>query len=162
MLIAAAVPVAAAAQQSAPAEPLPREEARERNLRAYIELLRRDVRTQKIAVIAEMMQMTDSEQREFWPVYREYERALATLYDERIAAIETYAEQYGRLTAATADSLALKVLDLEARRIALEQTYFTRLKTVLYPIRAARALQIENQIELLVDLQVAASLPVVR
>jgi len=29
------------------------------------------------------------------------------------------------------------------------------------PVRAAKALQIENQIQLIVDLQVAASLPVV-
>ena len=61
-------------------------EARERNLRAYVELLRSDLRTQKVAVITEMMQFTEAEDAAFWPVYREYELELSRLNDERLAA----------------------------------------------------------------------------
>ena len=70
------------------------EEARERNLRAYVELLRSDLRTQKVAVITEMMQFTEAEDAAFWPIYREYELELSRLNDERLAAIETYAKIY--------------------------------------------------------------------
>ena len=59
-------------------------EARERNLRAYTELLRSDIRAQKVAVITEMMEFTEAEDVVFWPVYREYELALSRLYDERL------------------------------------------------------------------------------
>ena len=54
------------------------------------------------------------------------------------------------------------MLDLEARRTALKQKYYAKVKAALSPIKAAQALQIENQIQLLVDLQVAASLPLVK
>jgi hypothetical protein len=161
LLLAVASTAAAAPQEGAP-QALPRDEVREQNMRAYIELLRRDVQSMKVAVITEMMEMTDAEQKAFWPVYRDYEHGLATLNDERIAAVETYAAQYTKLTGPVADKLATDALDLEARRVALKQAYFKKLKGVLTPVRAARALQIENQIELLLDLQVAASLPVVR
>jgi hypothetical protein len=162
VLCAAAAPTLAAAQQVAPEEPLSRPETRERNLRAYTGLLRSDLRTQKVAVITELMQFTEAEDTAFWPIYRDYERDLSRLHDERLAAIETYATEYKQLTAATADELAMKVLDLEARRATLKQKYYSKVKTALSPIRAAKALQIENQIQLLVDLQVAASLPVVQ
>jgi hypothetical protein len=161
-LVAVGVSAAVAAQQSASPELLPREEARERNLRAYVELLRSDLRTQKVAIFTEMMQLTEAEDAVFWPAYREHELELSRLNDERLAGIETYAKSYTRLTPAIANELAVKALDLEARRTALKQKYYEKLKTAISPVKAARALQIENQIQLLVDLQVAASLPVLK
>ena len=161
-VFAAAAFIASAMAQTTPTEQLPRDEAREMNLRAYTELLRSDLRTQKVAVITQMMAFTEREDAAFWPVYREHELELSRLHDERLAAIESYAKAYTSLTPKTADELALKVLDLEARRTALKQKYYTKVKAALSPTRAAQALQIENQIQLLVDLQVAASLPLVK
>lgn len=165
-ILAQAVAVVAlsvgAMAQTKPAAQVPRDEAREMNLRAYTELLRSDLRAQKVAVMTQMMAFTEGEEAAFWPVYREHELELSRLYDERLAAIETYAKVYRSLTPTVADELALKVLDLEARRTALKQKYYTKVKAALSPIKAAQALQIENQIQLLVDLQVAASLPLVK
>jgi hypothetical protein len=160
LAIAIGAPSAAVAQEAAPAAPLPRAEARERNLRAYGELLRSDVRTQKVALITEMMQFTDAEDAAFWPVYREYELELSRVNDDRLSLIETYAKVYDKLTASSADDLMTKALNLEARRAALKQKYYTKLKSAVSPLTAARALQVENQLQLLVDLQIAASLPV--
>jgi hypothetical protein len=158
--IACSVATAAAQQVKAPA-PSPAGEARERNLRAYTQLLRSDLRTQKVAVITEMMRFTEAEDTAFWPIYREYEVELSRLNDQRLAAIEIYAKTYTQLTAATATELAMKSLDLEARRAALKQRYFMKLMAAMSPVTAARVLQVENQIQLIVDLQVAAALPVV-
>jgi hypothetical protein len=158
-LLAAGVPGLVLAQEGA--KPVARTEARERNLRAYVELLRSDLRTQKVGVITELMQFTEAEDTAFWPVYRDYELELSRLNDDRLALIERYAKVYTSLTASNADELMGKALGLESRRAALKQKYYTKLKTVVSPLTAARALQIENQIQLLLDLQIAASLPVV-
>ena len=152
----------AAAQQPAPAATLPREEARERNLNAYVELLRSDLRAQKVAVITELMQLTETEDKAFWPIYREYDFELSKVNDERIAGIETYAKSYLHLSPALANELAMKALDVEARRTALKKTYYTKLAAAVSPLTAAKALQMENQIQLIVDLQIAASLPVLK
>jgi hypothetical protein len=154
--------VALTAQQPEAPAPLPREQAREHNLRAYTELLRSDLRTQKVALITQMMQFTEAEDTAFWPIYRQYEVDLAAINDKRLAAIETYAKTYTHMTAPTADELVITALDLEARRTALKQKYYTTLKAAVSSLTAARALQIENQVQLLIDLQVAASLPVVQ
>jgi hypothetical protein len=106
------------------------------------------------------MEFTEAKDKAFWPVYRDYETDLAKINDDRMALIKEYAASYEALTDATADRLALRALDLEARRHALTTTYYQRFKTVLPPKTAARFLQVEHQILLLLDLQIAASLPI--
>jgi hypothetical protein len=135
-------------------------DTREVNMRAYVELLRSDLRAQKVAVITEVMQFTEAEDAKFWPVYREYETELAKINDDRMKLIKDYASTYETLTDATADRLALGALDLEAKRHALKVRYYERFKSVLAPKTAARFLQVENQILLLLDLQIASSLPI--
>jgi hypothetical protein len=138
------------------------EDAREANLRAYVELLRSDVRSQRVAILTEVMQFTEAEDAKFWPVYREYEAELAKINDERLTLIKDYAVNYETITDAVADRLALAALDLEARRHALKAKYYDRFKSVLTAKTAARFLQVENQVLLLLDLQIAASLPIVQ
>jgi hypothetical protein len=136
------------------------DDTRDVNMRAYVELLRSDLRAQKVAIITEVMQFTEAEDAKFWPVYREYEGELAKINDDRMALIREYATSYDSLTDAIADRLAHGVLDLETRRTAVKLKYYDRLKSVISPKTAARFLQVENQILLLLDLQIAASLPI--
>ena len=161
LTLALLVSVPAHARQ-APASGQGGAEAREANLRSYVELLRSDVRTQKVAIITEMMQFSEAEDAKFWPIYREYEVELAAINDDRIALVVDYAAAYGKMSDAEADRIAASALDLEARRHALKVKYYTRLKAVLPVVTAVRFLQVENQLLLLLDLQIAASLPVVK
>ncbi len=138
------------------------DETRETNLRAYVELLRSDLRSQKVAIITEVMQFTEAEDEKFWPVYREYENELAKINDDRIALIKEYAVNYEQLTDPVADKLARGALDLESRRNALKARFYDRLKSVISPKTAARFIQVENQILLLLDLQIASALPLAK
>ena len=134
---------------------------RDVNLRAYAELLRSDLRAQKVAIITEVMLFTETEDAAFWPVYREYEADLAKINDDRIALITEYASELrgahgrdGRSSREKARSPSRR------RRHALTERYYERFKAVLPAKTAARFLQVEHQILLLLDLQIAASLPV--
>ena len=130
------------------------------NLTAYAELLRSDVRLQKVAILTEVMGFTEAEDAVFWPLYREYDKELSALGDERAALIADYARHYDALTDEVADRLALKALDLEARRQAVKAKYYDRVKKVLPPKTALRFLQVEHQLQLLIDLQISSSLPI--
>ena len=141
------------------AQPKP-QESESLNLSAYAELLRSDVRAQKVAIITEVMGFDDAEDKAFWPIYREYDVEMSKLGDERVAMIEEYARNYDQLTDATADKLASKALDLQARRQAVLAKCFDRVKAALSPRTALRFLQVEHQLLLIIDLQIAASLPV--
>jgi hypothetical protein len=149
---APAKPVSPAAPSASQTETL--------NLTAYAELLRSDIRAEKVAILTEMMEFTEAEDAVFWPIYREYDTELAKLGDERVALIAEYAKSYDALTDETADSLAKRALDLEARRQALKAKYYDKLRTALKPKTALRFLQVEHQLQLLIDLQISAALPI--
>jgi hypothetical protein len=151
--------VAAAAAQGAVAD---ERDTKSLNLAAYAELLRSDVRTQKIAILTEVMDFSEAEDKAFWPIYREYDGEMAKLGEERVELIAEYARNYSNLTDAVAASLASKALDLEARRQAVKAKYYDRIKTALSPRTALRFLQVEQQLLLIIDLQISASLPIVK
>ncbi len=135
---------------------------RDVNLRAYVELLRSDVRSQKVAILTHVMEFTEAEDATFWPIYREYDVELSALNDERVGLIREYAKNYSAMTDEAADRIASSALVLEGKRNALKQKYYARIKTALSPLKAAKFLQVENQLLMIIDLQISAALPVVR
>jgi hypothetical protein len=151
---------AAAAKSPAPAAQTSEQQTRALNLSAYAELLRADVRAQKVAIITEVMGFTDKEDEAFWPIYREYDLEMSKLGDERVALIADYAKNYANVTDEVADRLASRALELEARRQELKGQVYQKVKKALSPLTAARFLQVEHQLLLLIDLQIAASLPI--
>ena len=98
---------------SVTAPAIAQDDSRERNLAAYVELLRADVRADKVAILTEVMAFTEAEGKTFWPIYRQYDVDLAAINDERVAMIAEYARNYDALSDATADKLIQKALDLE-------------------------------------------------
>jgi hypothetical protein len=137
-------------------------ETRTLNLSAYAELLRSDVRAQKVAILTEVMGFTEAEDAAFWPIYREYDGEMAKLGDERVAMIDEYVRNYSQMTDAIAEKLSSKALDLESRRQALKAKYHDRVQKALSPQTALRFLQVEHQLLLIIDLQVAAALPIAK
>jgi hypothetical protein len=134
----------------------------ELNIRAYIELLRTDVRKNKAQIVGAVMDLDASDAAKFWPVYQEFEAEYVQRFgDGLVALIGEYVNNYSTMTDQVADQLATKLLDLDRERNNLKRQYYQRFKEALGPITAARFLQVENQVERIIDLQIASSLPVV-
>jgi len=132
------------------------------NLRAFIELVRSDIKTQKTLIIAQNIQFTDDEAVEFWPLHSEYTVQLNKLLDQRLVLLEQYAATYQNMTDAQATSLAQKVFALEAKRVDLKRTWFKKFSKVVPAKKAAQFFQIENQLNAALDLQLAAALPLIK
>ncbi len=139
----------------------PQKDPRDQNLRTYVELLRSDIRAEKVAILTELMEFTDAEDAAFWPIYREYDVELSALNDRRVMLIADYAKNYDAMSDEAADRIAKGALDFEAKRSALKAKYYERVKAALSAKQAARFLQIENQLLMIMDLQISASLPIV-
>jgi len=135
---------------------------RELNTRAYIELLRSDVKKAKTQIMGQIMLLDADQSAKFWPIYTSFEKELTAIGDEILALLQNYVSHYDNMTGAVADRLALKLLDIEQRRNQLKKKYCLRVKGGLDAVTAARFLQVENQLERLIDLQITADLPVVR
>jgi len=133
----------------------------EMNLQTYANLLRQDVRAEKMTIITQIMAFTPEEASSFWPVYADYDRELTKIGQERVANIEDYANNYGNVTDAKATELVNRALGIEEQRTALKRKYFQKFSEAMSAKVAARFLQVEHQLLLLIDLQVASSLPIV-
>jgi hypothetical protein len=129
------------------------------NIRAYIELLRSDVRQQKAEMVGTVMQLSAADAAKFWPIYNEYDAQLSKLNDLRVANIQEYATSYSQLTDAKADELIQKALAYRKQRSELLATYYTRVREALGGITAARFIQVEDQLLLIIDLQIDSGLP---
>ena len=127
----------------------------------YMEMLRTDVRAEKVAVITEVMEFTDAEGELFWPIYREYELELAALFDKRLALIKDYADHFEAIDDDKADELINGSFKLMEKRAKLQKSYYKKIKKAVGAKRAATFMQLERQINLLIDLQIAANLPLI-
>jgi len=132
----------------------------ETNIRTYIELLRTDVRKQKSEIVGLVMMFDTDQAAKFWPIYKEFETEYMAIGDQIVSAVKDYTEHFATLTDGQADKLANQVLSIEQQRNALKKKYYDRVKDALGAVTAIRFLHVENQVERLVDLQIAAALPV--
>jgi hypothetical protein len=132
------------------------------NIQEYIDLLRSDVRQQKAEIMGSVMQLSASDATKFWPIYSEYDTELTKLNDLRAANIQEYANSYTQLTEEKADELIQKALSYEKQRSDLLAKYYDRVKQQLGAIAAARFVQVEHQLLLIIDLRIASELPIVR
>src|SRR4029077_7302270 len=64
----------------------------------FIHLLPKAVRSEKKQIIAENMDLSDSEAVKFWPVYDQYAADLSKIYDAKIALLNDYVESYNNMT----------------------------------------------------------------
>jgi hypothetical protein len=141
----------------APPAPPPAPSAAE--LRAFIELVRSDLETQKAVVIAQNVDFTEDEASEFWPLHREYETAVARWSDQRLALIHEFLKNRDTLSESDAQSLATRFFALEHERTKLKEDWFAKFLTVIPAKKAVRFFQIENQLNAAIDLRLAAALP---
>jgi hypothetical protein len=146
--------------QKASAKPAAATTPQDQNLREYITLLRADVLSQKYSVMSRVMQLDPDQATKFWPIYRDYDAELAKVNDLRVANIQEYAHSYDHLTDENADELVRNAMDYQRQRDDLLVKYYERMKQELGAVTAARFVQVEHQLLLIIDLQIASSLPV--
>ena len=159
ILLAIALPLGiptALAQSGTAAEP--------DDLRAALEELRSDVNGYKIRVLNQALQLTGPEAEAFWPIYRQYEQELARVAEQKVALIRDFLDRSanGTLDNKAADRMAQQWLKNVQARLDLWKKYRKKIAKAVSPARAAQFLQVEHQIALFMDLNIAAEMPALR
>jgi len=135
-------------------------DTQKKNTQSYIDLLRKDIRQQKDEIMGSMMLLSAADAAKFWPIYSDYDVALAKLNDQRIENIKQYAHSYNDLTDEEADRLIQKSVAFQKERAELLVATYEKVKQALGGVTAARFAQIEHQLLLIIDLQIDSSLPI--
>ena len=127
----------------------------------YVELQRTDIRARKAEIITEVMRFDEKEAAAFWPVYNEYAAAQAKLTDRRLANVKELLHKYDSMSEDEARKFVERSFGMEKERTALKEQYFKKMCKVLPARLVARFFQVENQLNLLLELQVTANLPII-
>jgi hypothetical protein len=131
-------------------------------VKAYIDLMRKDMRKEKQSIVDQAMELDAAQKAQFWAIYADYQAALDKIWDQRIANINMYADNVDKMTDAISDQLATKMVDLEGQRTALRKKYYDVYKQKMGARIAARFLQVEFSLACLIDLQLAAEIPLLQ
>ena len=136
--------------------------AEDKQVDRYVMMLRTDLKADKAAIIVNNMHFTEAEKDAFWPVYQNYQKELSKLGDERVALIKDYAAHLGTIDDEKAKELTVRSMALEEQRLQLVKKYIDEFGKVLPAKQVARFFQLEMQMQRMVDIQVAAELPLVQ
>lgn len=126
---------------------------------SYTEIVRSTIKTEKKALIAEVLQLSDAESQVFWPVYNEYEEKLYEINTSYFDVIQEFADHYENMSDDKAKEIINKADQVKMQKAKLEKAYTKKFLKVLPPKKALRYLQASNKIDVLIDAHLAGEIP---
>jgi len=129
-----------------------------------MEILREKIKADKKLLVAANMELTESEAKNFWPIYENYQKDLQNINERLGKLLQSYATDYKNktMTDEKAKKLTDEYLSIQQAEVKLQSSYVPKLSKVLPPTKVARYLQIENKIRAVIKYDLAASVPLVQ
>lgn len=127
----------------------------------YLEVARDVLNTEKKAIIAEVMELSDAESAPFWEMYNEYNAELYKVYTKRVNIIKDFAANYETMTDEKADALWTSSMAYQSELLKLNKSYYKKFKKILPAGKAALYFQAENKIAALINAELADMIPLV-
>src|SRR5215831_5616759 len=129
---------------------------------ANIDLMRKDIRSERKKVVAANMPLTETEATKFWPVYDRYIGETIKVNDVRFALLKEYAKNYNSGTEEQADSFIKRWLALDRDNTELRLKYIPEFEKVISHKKTAMFFQIDRRVSMMIELQLASQVPVVK
>jgi len=150
------VPAMAVAQTPAPAP------VKDDDMTSELELTRAAVQVRRQALVTALMDLDGKEAEAFWPLYREYRHEMAKVGDRLVKLIMDYSEAYDTLTDQQASRMLEEYLSVEKARNAVKTEFVPRFGKILPSRKVARFFQADHKLDVVMQSQLSASIPLVR
>jgi hypothetical protein len=124
-----------------------------------LDMLRKDIRSQKKQLMAQNLKLTDTDATKFWPVYDQYTAELVKINNQKYATIQKYADEYGTLTDDQAMSLIKQWLDVDVSVAQLRVKYLSIVGKAIGGRKAATWAQLDRRLQSMIDLQLGSRIP---
>ncbi len=123
------------------------------------QVLLKQVMTDRKAVYANNLNLTEAESAKFWPIYDEYEAKVKKVNDRFLANLNRFVESYDTLSESDAAAVLKEKMAIEKERDALKQQYTGKIAKVLPPKKALRYAQIETRVDNMLRRDVYSLIP---
>jgi hypothetical protein len=129
------------------------------NTHDYMEVERAALKTEKKALVADAMELTDDESEIFWPLYNEYNDKQYVINSKVYNLIVDYAENFDTLSDERALELWNESMKQADELSKLKKSYFKKFQKILPGKKVVRYFQVENKVWALINAQLALEIP---
>jgi hypothetical protein len=126
------------------------------------QVLLKQVQSDRRAVYAQNLGLSDAESTKFWPIYDEYERERQKLEERYISMVNDFAAKYDTLTDAEGAKILDERLRIEKKQLELRDEYTRKIAKVLPGKKALRYAQLESRIMNLTRRNLYSLIPLAR
>jgi hypothetical protein len=127
-----------------------------------LELLRKDIRSQKKQLVAQNLQLSDTDATKFWPIYDKYTAELVKINNKKYAAFQDYADHFRTLSDEQAVAIVKQWQDVDIQAAQLRAKYLPVFIQAVGGKTAATFAQIDRRISMMIDLQLGRAVPLVQ
>jgi hypothetical protein len=127
----------------------------------FLQQLRADIQTDRQALVAANLGLTDAEGEAFWPIYRQYRAEMGAVGDRMQKLIMDYAEVWETPTDEQAGAMIDEFLAIRKQELKVRKSYLKKFRNVLSEVKVARFVQIENKIDAIIAIGLADAIPLV-
>lgn len=129
-----------------------------------LEIVHEKLKADKKLIVSKYMELTESEAKNFWPVYEDYQNDLQKINERLGALLKSYVADYR--SKSLTDDKAKKLLDewiaLEQDDVKQRTAFIPKVMKALPAKKAARYLQIENEYRVLLKYDLATTVPLAK
>ena len=124
--------------------------------------LRTAAKTDKRALVATTLALTDAEAKKFWPIYDDYQRARDAADRQKVRAIESVIATDKPVSDAFARDLAKDLTGADEAEVKARRAMQNKLMRALPAKKAFRYLQLESKLRAVQAYDVASAMPLIK
>jgi len=126
-----------------------------------IDVARNVVKANRQVVVVSTMNLTEAEDKDFWPLYHEYRHEMEKISDDLTKLVLEYAKVYPNVPEDRAKEWLKEYIALQKKQVDMRTAYLEKFSKILPAAKALRFAQVETRLDLLAHLQLAAQVPLV-
>lgn len=126
-----------------------------------IQMLRKNLRSQRKQLIAANLPLTPAEAEKFWPVYDQYVNELVAINGKKYGLIKQYLQIGATMSDAQAVDCVKQWIEVDRSVSDLRMKYVPIFGKVLTPKKTALYYQLDRRVQLMIDLQLTSALPLI-
>ena len=126
-----------------------------------LQQLRADIQTDRQALVAANLGLSDAEGEAFWPIYRQYRAEMGAVGDRMQKLIMDYAEVWEAPTEDQARAMIDELMVIRKEDLKVRKSYLKKFRKVLPEVKVAQFVQLENKIDAVISFSLADAIPLV-
>ena len=127
--------------------------------RSVIEVTRADIQTDRKAIVAANLPLSDVQAAGFWPIYREYRGEMDLIGDRIVKLVTDFASTYTTMTDEKATAMMAEFLAIQKDAVKVKDKYTPRFTKIMPAKNVLRFYQIENKLDTIVMMDIAGQIP---